>query len=238
MLRESLQEGADNHDQGTDHDTPTSSISAVDPWCDGDSDDRAELVARVDETEHTRLKRVLFWVLRVHDTIAEIFIRSDSAVPYQVGKHSHLLKGWENCSVPMSCESKPEVISTPMQQQKSQRYNSRRFGFLYHGTLSSATMRVMMGSEVPSLALKTPMLTVVSAVKAAGETRQQMGSTDLIHGTRQAQPFIYPGCLPQNLRSLPLRMRDSATAIPKEQAPCRQAPRHWCMGLGNRVNWF
>jgi hypothetical protein len=56
VLRESLQEGADNHDQGTDHDTPTSSISAVDPWCDGDSDDRAELVARVDETEHTRLK--------------------------------------------------------------------------------------------------------------------------------------------------------------------------------------
>lgn len=37
-----------------------------------------------------------------------------------------------------------------MQQQKSQMYMMRRFGFFHHRTLSCSTMRVMMGSEVPS----------------------------------------------------------------------------------------
>jgi hypothetical protein len=58
VLSESLQERSDNHDQGADHDTPTTAKSTVDPWCNGNSDDRAELVARVDESEHTGLERI------------------------------------------------------------------------------------------------------------------------------------------------------------------------------------
>lgn len=59
-----------------------------------------------------------------------------------------------NCSVLMSCESKPEVISTPMQHRKRKMYMRRSFGFLYHTTLSSWTRRVTMGSAVvPTLTL-------------------------------------------------------------------------------------
>lgn len=49
----------------------------------------------------------------------------------------------------MSCESNPEVISTPMQQAKRQKYMVRRFGFLYHLIGSSAAICVTMGSETP-----------------------------------------------------------------------------------------
>jgi hypothetical protein len=49
----------------------------------------------------------------------------------------------------MSCESNPEVISTPMQQAKRQKYIFRRLGFLYHLTGSSAAICVTIGSENP-----------------------------------------------------------------------------------------
>ncbi len=49
----------------------------------------------------------------------------------------------------MSWESNPEVISTPMQQAKRQKYIVRRLGFLYHLTGSSAAIWVTMGSENP-----------------------------------------------------------------------------------------
>ncbi len=39
----------------------------------------------------------------------------------------------------------------PIHAGKRRRYKSRKFGFLYHGTLSSATIRVKIGSEVPSI---------------------------------------------------------------------------------------
>ena len=56
----------------------------------------------------------------------------------------------------MSCESKPDVISTPMQHRNSHTYMRRRFFFLYHGVLSSATRRVTMGSAVvPTLTILT-----------------------------------------------------------------------------------
>ena len=56
------------------------------------------------------------------------------------------MKVSEYCSVFRSCESKPEVISTPMQQMKSHTYIIRKLGFLIHDTLSSSTKRVTMGS--------------------------------------------------------------------------------------------
>jgi shikimate kinase len=49
----------------------------------------------------------------------------------------------------MSCESNPEVISTPMQQAKRQKYMVRRLGFLYHLIGSSAAICVTIGSEIP-----------------------------------------------------------------------------------------
>lgn len=57
----------------------------------------------------------------------------------------------------MSCESKPDVISTPIQHRKSHRYMRRRFRFLYHGTLSSAAKRVTIGSAV------VPTFTILTA---------------------------------------------------------------------------
>ena len=53
-------------------------------------------------------------------------------------------------SVLINCESKPLVISIPMQQQKRKKYIFLRFGFLYQETLSSAASWVTMGSDVPS----------------------------------------------------------------------------------------
>ena len=67
------------------------------------------------------------------------------------GNIPHAFQGPENCKVLMSCESNPEVISTPMQQAKRQKYMKRRLGFLYHLTLSSAAICVTMGSENPSV---------------------------------------------------------------------------------------
>lgn len=61
----------------------------------------------------------------------------------------------------MSWESNPEVISTPIQHRKSQKYMTLMFGFLYHGTKSSATKRVRIGSEVPSFAERIPMLSTL-----------------------------------------------------------------------------
>lgn len=73
----------------------------------------------------------------------------------------------------MSCESKPEVISTPMQQRKRQMYISRRFGFLYHGTLSSSTRRVTMGSAA------VPVFTCTATIVAA-----LVGCAHLLRGCR------------------------------------------------------
>lgn len=58
----------------------------------------------------------------------------------------------------ISCESKPDVASTPIQQKKSHRYIRRRFGFLYHGTLSSSTKRVTIGSAA------VPTFTIVATL--------------------------------------------------------------------------
>ena len=60
-----------------------------------------------------------------------------------------------------TCESNPDVISTPIQVGKSKRYSIRRFFFLYHGTLSSATILVMIGSATPSVECeRIPMMKI------------------------------------------------------------------------------
>lgn len=49
----------------------------------------------------------------------------------------------------MSCESKPDVNSIPIQVGKRRRYIRRRFGLRYQGTVSSFARRVRMGSDAP-----------------------------------------------------------------------------------------
>lgn len=80
-----------------------------------------------------------------------------------MGTHNlHALKVFEYCSVLSSCESKPEVISTPMQQMKSHTYIMRKLGFFLHDTLSSSTKRVTMGS--PCWPLEPAPATIVADV--------------------------------------------------------------------------
>ena len=70
----------------------------------------------------------------------------------------------------MSWESKPEVISTPIQQQNSHTYIRRRLGFLYHGTLSSATRRVTMGSAADPTLTILAVLTIDDGLEYETET--------------------------------------------------------------------
>lgn len=58
----------------------------------------------------------------------------------------HLFHSGINCRPLIIWESKPEVISIPIQVGYNRRYKSRRFLFLYHLTLSSSTTRVKTGS--------------------------------------------------------------------------------------------
>lgn len=51
-------------------------------------------------------------------------------------KNSHKRYGSVNNMVLMSCESKPDVISTPMQHKNRKMYIRRRLGFIQNRTLS------------------------------------------------------------------------------------------------------
>lgn len=71
-----------------------------------------------------------------------------------------------NWRVLMSWESKPDVISTPIQHKKRKKYIFLMLGFLYHGVLSSAAKLVRTGSAVPSGSLlKKPMIVEVSTMR-------------------------------------------------------------------------
>jgi len=63
--------------------------------------------------------------------------------------HEHSLNGGMNCRALINWASNPDVISMPMHAGKSKKYNVLRFDFLYHGTLSSSTIFVRMGSDNP-----------------------------------------------------------------------------------------
>ena len=132
--------------------------------------------------------------------------------------------------MPISCESNPEVISTPMQHMKSQRYIRRRLGFLYHGTLhsvrksrqcrvrihtlSSATMRVIIGSEVPSWALMIAILSIEQKLSSAGERLQRHRVRPYTIPAKNSKPHI--SALPQVTGHLREKERRIAPAIPKE----------------------
>lgn len=162
VLRKPLEDGSNTHDERTNHDRPSSTIFLVEPWSNGHDKDGAQLVARRDKTQKALLNG-RFVVL--HISISEVWLVSNCGVEIDHG-HSHLLNGPENCSVLMSWESNPEVISTPMQHRNNQTYISRRFGFLYHGTWSSSTRRVTMGSA------DAPVLTILSAVSIFSRKRR------------------------------------------------------------------
>jgi hypothetical protein len=51
MLGKPLQDGSDAHDHRTRHDRHSSAVLLIEPRGDGNSEDRAELVARGDETK-------------------------------------------------------------------------------------------------------------------------------------------------------------------------------------------
>lgn len=51
------------------------------------------------------------------------------------------------CRALIICESKPDVNSIPIHVGNRRKYKNRRFGFLYHLTLSSFASLVTMGSE-------------------------------------------------------------------------------------------
>lgn len=58
MLREALDDGPNDHDHRADHDRPPPSPPLRYVWSDRDPENRSKLVARVDETEKTRLDGV------------------------------------------------------------------------------------------------------------------------------------------------------------------------------------
>ena len=164
VLGETLQNGAKDHDPRAEHDGPAAAEALGEPWRKRDSEDGTELVARVDEAEKTGLDGELLagGVLGVLASVAQVWepVVSD-CVSQKDAVYIHSWKGWANWRVLMSCESKPEVISTPMQHRKRKMYINRRFGFLYHITLSSWTRRVTMGSAlVPTLTFMAGILTL------------------------------------------------------------------------------
>ena len=55
MLREALENGTRNHNEGPNHDGPSSTEALVKPRRKGHTKDGAELVAGVDESKQTRL---------------------------------------------------------------------------------------------------------------------------------------------------------------------------------------
>ena len=76
----------------------------------------------------------------------------------------------------MSCESKPDVISTPMHVRNRKMYMNRRFGFLYHGVLSPSTRRVTIGSAVfPVFTNWTMVAAVVISRTCAGVCFERFG---------------------------------------------------------------
>lgn len=59
MLGETLQDGTGSLDQRTDHDGPAATKALGEPRRDGDSKDRAKLVAGVDKAQQVRLDAIV-----------------------------------------------------------------------------------------------------------------------------------------------------------------------------------
>ena len=59
MLREALNNGTHDHNEGPKHNGPSPTEALVEPGRKGHTKDGAELVAGVDESKHTRLNRIV-----------------------------------------------------------------------------------------------------------------------------------------------------------------------------------
>lgn len=73
MLGETLENGADNHDDGAKHDGPSSTVAVGKPGGNGDSKDGTELVARVDESKQTGLDGVV--AIFVRATLTQVYFQ-------------------------------------------------------------------------------------------------------------------------------------------------------------------
>lgn len=65
MLGKSLQDSANNHDDGTDEDGHTSTIALVQPWGNRDGENGTELVASRHETDDFGVDGVLSILVEV-----------------------------------------------------------------------------------------------------------------------------------------------------------------------------
>jgi len=124
----------------------------------------------------------------------------------------------------MSCESKPDVISTPMQHRKSQKYIIRRFGFLYHTTLSSATRRVTMGSAV----VPTFTLTIL----AVGEPETRFSGVGLVlTGVELFRVALsVPGGLASYIQSIAVCAPPVSPSLPVPLVPSHATPQTYGPG--------
>lgn len=55
MLSKALKQGANDHNNGTGHDGPSSTEPMGEPGSNGNANDRTKVVTRVKESEHGRL---------------------------------------------------------------------------------------------------------------------------------------------------------------------------------------
>lgn len=89
------------------------------------------------------------------------------------GTNSQEIHEGTNWRALMSCESKPDVNSMPMHAGKRSRYNRRRFGLRYHGTLSSLARRVRIGSDAPVWAFSAVLKATIFASFAQQRDRRR-----------------------------------------------------------------
>lgn len=71
VLCESLDNGSDDHSDGTEHNSPSTTKALIEPWCNWDTNDRPKLIAGRDETEETSRENGLSFV--VFSSITEVY---------------------------------------------------------------------------------------------------------------------------------------------------------------------
>jgi hypothetical protein len=71
MLRETLEDGADDHDQGTTHNAPPTTPALIAVGSNGDCENGSELIARGDESKQSGLNGIIAVFVQI--TISEIY---------------------------------------------------------------------------------------------------------------------------------------------------------------------
>lgn len=74
VLGKTLEESAEDHGQGADHDGPSAAESLGEPWSNGDGEDGSQLVAGVDKTEKTGLDLEVRRLAWVSSSFTEVFL--------------------------------------------------------------------------------------------------------------------------------------------------------------------